>query len=66
MPAEPIRCHKCGSNYFVVPANSTNESLVTCARCGAEIGRWGDIRVGMLEEAKKDEPASNAKAHKAS
>jgi hypothetical protein len=24
----------------------------TCARGGAEIGRWGDFRVGILEEVK--------------
>ncbi len=48
----PLRCRKCGSNRFVVPDHSTDESLVTCTDCGARIGRWGDVRVGILEEAK--------------
>jgi predicted nucleic acid-binding Zn ribbon protein len=52
MPDAPLRCPKCGSNKFVVPDHSTNDSLVTCADCGAEIGRWGDVRVGILEEVK--------------
>jgi len=50
--ASPLNCRKCGSNRFAVPAHSTNESIVTCTDCGAEIGRWGDVRVGILEEAK--------------
>ena len=50
--ASPLRCGKCGSNRFVVPDHSTDDSLVTCADCGAGIGRWGDVRVGILEEAK--------------
>ena len=54
MPDAPLRCPKCGSNKFVVPDNSTDDSLVTCADCGAEIGRWGNIRVGILEEAKTE------------
>jgi uncharacterized Zn finger protein len=52
MPDAPLKCPKCGSNKFVVPDHSTNDSLVTCAHCGDEVGRWGDIRVGILEEAK--------------
>jgi len=50
MPDAPHRCPKCGSDKFVVPDHSTDDSLVTCAHCGAEIGRWGEIRVGILEE----------------
>ena len=48
----PLRCRKCGSDRFVVPDHSTDDSLVTCTDCGARIGRWGDVRVGILEEAK--------------
>ena len=50
--ASPLRCRKCGSNRFVVPDYSTDDSLVTCGDCGAEKGRWGNIRVGILEEGK--------------
>ena len=60
----PLRCRKCGSNKFVVPDHATDDSLVTCADCGAGVGRWGDVRVGVLETA-KDEGASHAKAQKA-
>jgi predicted nucleic acid-binding Zn ribbon protein len=54
MPYAPLRCRECGSDRFIVPDHSTDESLVTCADCDAEIGRWGDIRVGILEEAKTE------------
>ena len=50
----PLRCRKCGSNKFAVPDHATNDSLVTCSRCGAGIGRWGDVRVGILDEAKQE------------
>jgi len=68
MPDAPLRCPKCGSNRLVVPDHSTDDSLVTCADCGAEIGRWGDIRVGILEEAKTEEkraPGRKAKRRRA-
>src|SRR5204863_38793 len=61
--ASPLRCRKCGSNRFVVPDYSTDDSLVTCGDCGAEIGRWGNIRVGILEEGK--ETSALEKAEKA-
>ncbi len=53
----PLRCRKCGSNKFAVPDHATNDSLVTCSRCGAGIGRWGDVRVGILDEAKEEKSA---------
>ena len=52
------RCRKCGSNRLTVPAHSTDDSLVTCADCDAEIGRWGDVRVGILEEANRKRAAN--------
>ena len=66
--ASPLRCRKCGSNRFTVPDHSTDDSLVTCAHCGAGIGRWGDIRLGILEEAKTEEkgpPRRKAKHRRA-
>ena len=63
--ASPLRCRKCGSNRFVVPDHSTDDSLVTCADCGAGIGRWGDVRVGILEEAKAVARPVNAKRRRA-
>ncbi len=66
----PLRCRKCGSNRITVPAHSTDESMVTCTDCGDEIGRWGDVRVGILDVAKKKPAAKRgsvgrALAHKA-
>ena len=60
----PLRCRKCGSNKFVVPDHAIDDSLVTCADCGAGVGRWGDVRVGVLETA-KETGARHAKAQKA-
>ena len=63
--AFPLRCRKCGSNRLTVPAHSTNESIVTRTDCGAEIGRWGDVRVGILEEAKAVARLSKTKRRRA-
>jgi hypothetical protein len=65
-----LRCRKCGSNRITVPAHSTDESRVICTDCGDDIGRWGDVRVGILDVAKKKraaKPATLARtlAHKA-
>ena len=66
----PLRYRKCGSNRITVPAHSTDESMVTCTDCGDDIGRWGDVRVGILDVAKKKPAAKRgsvgrALAHKA-
>jgi hypothetical protein len=57
----PLRCHNCGGNRITVPNHSTDESIVTCTSCGADLGRWGTLRLGILEVAKKA-PAAEAAA----
>ena len=49
----PLRCRHCGSNRISVPAHSTDDSIVTCTDCGDQIGLWGEVRVGILDVAKK-------------
>jgi DNA-directed RNA polymerase subunit N (RpoN/RPB10) len=61
----PLRCRKCGGNKFSVLNHATNDSPVTCADCGDVIGRWGDFRIGILEEAKGQKIQKRAKAQKA-
>ena len=56
----PLRCRRCGSNRISVPARSTDESIVTCTDCGDDIGLWGDVRVGILDVAKKKSSAKAA------
>ena len=65
-----LRCRHCGSNRISVPARSTDDSIVTCTDCGDEIGLWGEVRVGILDVAKKkpaERPSVKARAlaHKA-
>ena len=45
------RCGKCGSSDLVVNDNPTDESIVTCKRCGAELGSWGELRKHTAEAA---------------
>jgi hypothetical protein len=55
----PLRCHNCGGNRITVPNHSTDESIVTCTSCGADLGRWGTLRLGILEST-KTAPAAKA------
>jgi len=43
-----------------VPDHSTDDSIVTCTDCGDDIGRWGDVRVGILDVARKKPVAKPA------
>src|SRR5437764_14055611 len=61
----PLRCRNCGSNKFIVPDHATNDRLVRCAHCGETIGTWGEVRIGLLEEAEEEKAARRLKAHKA-
>jgi len=65
MPDTPFRCRKCGSNKFVVPDHATDDNLVACADCGAGVGRWGDVRIGIVEEAKAVARPTKAKRRRA-
>src|SRR5437868_12586614 len=61
----PLRCRNCGSNKFIVPDHATNDRLVRCAHSGETIGTWGEVRIGLLEEAEEEKAARRLKAHKA-
>jgi len=39
--------------------------MVTCTDCGDEIGLWGEVRVGILDVARKKPAARPAKATRA-
>lgn len=39
-----IRCRKCGGTVLSVPDNATDDSIATCKSCGAEIGKYGDVK----------------------
>jgi hypothetical protein len=55
-----LRCRHCGSNRISVPAPTTDETIVTCTDCGDEIGLWGEVRVGILDVARKKSAARPA------
>lgn len=39
-----MRCRKCGGTVLSVPDNATDSSVATCKSCGAEIGKYGDVK----------------------
>ena len=57
------KCKRCGSTDFVAPDNATDESWVTCDRCGQVIMTWKEFKTGALEVANADFTARNERAH---
>ena len=57
-----LHCPKCGGNDLEIPDDATDDSLVTCASCGAVLGRWGDAQRQAMEAAygKASEEIGNA------
>jgi hypothetical protein len=49
-----ISCGKCGSNALVAEGEGetpADDALVTCSSCGAQMGRWADVRQKALESS---------------
>jgi hypothetical protein len=38
-----LGCSNCGSNDLVGPEETTDESVLSCNSCGAELGTFNDI-----------------------
>ena len=51
-----LTCKKCGRNKFTIPENPTDDSPVTCADCGSELARWGDVQTAMDKAASEEGP----------
>lgn len=39
-----LHCRACGGTVLSVPDNATDDSIATCKACGAEIGKYGDVK----------------------
>jgi hypothetical protein len=39
-----VPCTQCGGRLFSLPNQPDDESTAVCISCGAEFGRWGDLR----------------------
>ena len=51
-----IRCSNCGKKSLVAEGegdNPADDALVTCTSCGAEAGRWADVKQKVLESSKE-------------
>lgn len=48
-----LSCQKCGSNELTIPDEATEDSRLTCASCGADGGRWGDVQAAVMEASGK-------------
>jgi hypothetical protein len=39
-----FHCRACGGTVLSVPDNATDDSIASCKACGAEIGKYGDVK----------------------
>jgi hypothetical protein len=42
------RCNKCGADDLIGPDEMTDESIITCEACGAEVGTWGEVQAACM------------------
>ena len=49
-----FKCNKCGSKDFNIPADPQPDDMVSCAKCGVEIGRYADVQETLLKLAKEE------------
>lgn len=45
-------CQECGGTVLNLPDDYTDDSIAECKDCGAEFGRWGDIKDKAMGLAK--------------
>jgi hypothetical protein len=43
-PAQRLSCSNCGHAVPLPAASTSNDTLVICPACGADLGRWGDVK----------------------
>ena len=49
-----FECQYCGGTVLALPEDYTDESIAQCNDCGADIGRWGDIKAVARKQAVDD------------
>lgn len=51
-----VTCPACSheSSRIKLPDNATDDSTAHCEGCGAELGRYGDIKARAMELAKEE------------
>jgi DNA-directed RNA polymerase subunit RPC12/RpoP len=42
--AQSLSCSNCGHAVPLPAASTSNDTLVICPACGADLGRWGDVK----------------------
>ena len=48
-----LNCEKCGSPGIIIPDNPSDDSVITCPNCKAEIGTIGQLNARIKEGAFK-------------
>ena len=46
-----FECQYCGGVVLALPEEYTDDSIAQCNDCGADIGRWGDIKAEARKKA---------------
>ncbi|WP_435406100.1 ECs_2282 family putative zinc-binding protein [Pseudomonas siliginis] len=48
-----VKCKKCGSDKFEIPARPTNSSKITCGKCGA-VETYGNVMKAVGDKVTED------------
>lgn len=48
-----VKCKKCGSDQFEIPARPTNSSKITCGKCGA-VETYGNVMQAVGDKVTED------------
>ena len=53
-------CKACGASpaTLALPDDHTDDSIAKCKSCGADVGRYGDIKAAAIEAAKGEMSAA--------
>ena len=41
---DKLDCKKCGTIQMRVPKDATEETIIHCSNCGANLGAWGELQ----------------------
>lgn len=48
------KCNECGGTELSYSNNQTDDSIVSCKKCGLELGKWGDIKAQAMKAIEAD------------
>jgi predicted RNA-binding Zn-ribbon protein involved in translation (DUF1610 family) len=48
---EKLDCPSCGRITLDIPADASEDTIITCSSCGIVIGKWGELQDSFSRQA---------------